>query len=191
MPPPASVFSATVSERSMDYKKYILYVISHDPNSIQAMTLAGGLMEILVQNVQSIPVVQRPRWLDRVPSLYSIEDNKCYVGTFCMDKLRTLAQDPILLYQQQSSRTTRGGGEAQVKAAAAAANQQQQQTTGSAAGGGEKVPLAYGGSSKFATFIPETNVSTKNDPRYSDESKVSSEDFDRYVQMRQMQLNKK
>lgn len=152
-----------VSNKSTDYKKYILYIVSNEPNSTRAVNAAAGVPDVMIQNVRNIPVVQRPRWLDRVPSLLSLDDNRCYTGTFCIDKLESIGK----------------GLNAMPMDLVAA-------KTGSAENTSDELVFYSASSSsmrsKYGMFVPDVG---KDDSRFSDNYKVSQADVDKLRSMRE------
>lgn len=167
MPPAGNKFGAApaaaatagpmtaVSATPADYRKFILYIVNGDPNSNRAVLLASGLADVHIQNVRSIPALQRPAWLEHVPSLLSLSDNKCFVGTYCIEKLHQISSE-------------RSGAPMEIQNAVKDPSSD---------------PLFYsaGSKSKFGVFVPDIG---HEDHRYKSGSKISESDLEKYQRLR-------
>lgn len=101
---PAGNPSGTLSTNQLDYKTYILYVAPRNAVSQEAMRLAVSLStDMEIKDATSIPQRARPAWLNGVPVLLCVNENKIYKGSGALQKIKDLTSNEILGTASQSA----------------------------------------------------------------------------------------
>lgn len=62
-----------MSQSPLKNKQFVLYVMKNDQNSLYASNFANSLPDIFVQQVEDLPRVKIPDWLDSVPTIVPLK----------------------------------------------------------------------------------------------------------------------
>ena len=80
-----------------DFRRFILYIIPNDRPSQSAHRLAAQFTnQIYICNILSIPKLQRPTWVNGVPTLVDNEKQIAYRGSEALKQLEKFQEDSFM-----------------------------------------------------------------------------------------------
>ena len=168
----------TVSQNASDYKEYSLFVVPNDRNCADCVKIALTMPEqVMLINVHTIRLQNRPQWLKQVPTLYCTLNKQAYIGTMCYNFLKQLSS---------SNNYFIGIGSQNLHIPASAKPRSALEHGGARGVSGieqDNNGLSYysPGGLSVGTFIPDISDMR----RYEVSGKVTDDDVNKYMQQRE------